>query len=68
MRFDYGSLWNLLTDKQMENLKNTTNLASATIAKLSKEEPVLMEVSGGICRALECNIEDIVFYGIGGLS
>lgn len=38
MRFDYGSLWNLLTDKQMESLKNTTNLAFDTIAKLSKSQ------------------------------
>lgn len=62
MQFNYDLLWKLLIDKQMKkkDLKNMTHLAPATIAKLSKNEPVSMEVLGKICIALECNIGDIV--------
>ena len=43
-----------------KDLKNLTHLAPATIAKLSKNEPVSMEVLGKICIVLECNIGDVV--------
>jgi len=62
MKFSYDPLWKLLIDKHMKkkDLKNLTHLAPATIAKLSKNEPVSMEVLGKICVVLECNIGDIV--------
>ncbi len=35
-------------------------MSSATLAKLGKNEAVSMEVSGRTCRALNCDIGDIV--------
>ena len=38
------------------------NLTSTTLAKMSKDLPVSMDVLGRICKALNVNIGDIVDY------
>lgn len=35
---------------------------TSTLAKLSKEEPVTLEVLEKICNELQCNIGDIVDF------
>jgi DNA-binding Xre family transcriptional regulator len=64
MAFSYNKLWKLLIDKKMlkKDLMIETNLTTTTMAKLGKDLPVSMEVLGRICKALECNIGDIVDY------
>lgn len=64
MKFSYNKLWKLLIDKKMlkKDLIKQTGLNSSTIAKLSKDKQVSMEVLGKICKALECNVGDIVDY------
>lgn len=64
MKFSYNKLWKLLIDKKMskKDLIEQTGLNSSTIAKLSKDKQVSMEVLGKICKALECNVGDIVGY------
>lgn len=64
MAFSYNKLWKLLIDKKMmkKDLMAMTNLKSTTIAKLSKDLPVSMDVLGRICKALDVNIGDIVDY------
>jgi len=37
-----------------------TNITSSTMAKMGKDLPVSMEVLARICKALDCNIGDIV--------
>ena len=62
MRFSYNRLWKLLIDKNLmkKDLMALTNITSSTMAKMGKDLPVSMEVLGRICKALDCNIGDIV--------
>ena len=62
MRFSYDKLWKLLIDKKMvkKDLMEETGVTSSTIAKMGKEQPVTLEVLGRICKALGCNIGDVV--------
>lgn len=64
MAFSYNKLWKLLIDKKMmkKDLMAETNLTSTTIAKMSKDQPVSLEVLGRVCKALNVNIGDIVDY------
>ncbi len=43
-----------------KDLKDITGIGSTTLTKLSKNEPVSMDVMIKICVALKCNIGDIV--------
>ena len=58
----YNKLWKLLIDMNMKkkDLKDLTGIGSTTLTKLSKNEPVSMDVMIKICLALKCNIGDIV--------
>ena len=62
MKFSYAKLWKLLIDKKMvkKDLMALTGITSSTIAKMGKEQSVTLEVLGRICKALNCNIGDIV--------
>lgn len=64
MSVSYKKLWKLLIDKEMKkkDLKNAANLSPAIIAKLGKNENVSMDVLSRICRALDCNIQDIMEF------
>ena len=45
-----------------KDLMAMTNLTSTTMAKMSKDLPVSMDVLARICKALNVNIGDIVDY------
>lgn len=62
MPFDYKKLWILLLEKDMKkkDLEEQAGLSSATIAKLTKGETVTTEILERICRAMDCDIADIV--------
>lgn len=62
MRFCYNKLWKLLIDKNMKkkDLEAEASIASSTMAKMSKELPVNLEVLGRICKVLQCDIGDIL--------
>ena len=62
MAVSYKRLWKLLIDLDMKkkDLKDITGIGSTTLTKLSKNEPVSMDVMIKICVALKCNIGDIV--------
>ena len=64
MAYRYNKLWKLLIDKEMNkvNLRDAAGITSATLAKLSKNQNVSMEVLGRICKVLECDVGDIVEY------
>lgn len=64
MKFSYNKLWKLLIDRKMmkKDLMSLTSLTSTTMAKMSKDLPVSMDVLGRICKALNVNIGDIVDF------
>lgn len=62
MEVSYKKLWKLLIDKDMKkkDLQALAGISWATVTKLSKGETVSMEVLMKICKALKCNIGDIM--------
>lgn len=42
------------------NLRQAIGVSTATIARMSKDEPVSMEVLMKVCKAFRCNVGDIV--------
>ena len=62
MQVSYKKLWKLLIDKDMKkkDLHAAAGISWASITKLSKGKTVSMEVLMKICKALECNIGDIM--------
>ena len=64
MDVSYRKLWHLLIDKNMNktDLIKEVGMSASTLAKLSKNESVSMDVLRRICETLDCNIEDIVEF------
>jgi DNA-binding Xre family transcriptional regulator len=64
MAFSYNKLWKILIDKKMmkKDLMAVTDITTTTMAKMGKGRPVSMEILARICKALHCNIGDIVDY------
>lgn len=62
MAVSYNKLWKILIDKNMKKmqLKEAAGIGSTTLSKLSKNQPVSMEVIMKLCSILECNIGDIM--------
>jgi len=62
MAISYKKLWKLLIDRDMKkkDLQKLAGISSATITKLGKNENVKTEVLEKICRALECDISNIM--------
>jgi len=62
MSFSYDKLWRLTLEKKMNKttLRDKAGITSASLARLSKNENVSMDVLDRICNCLDCNIEDIV--------
>lgn len=62
MEVSYNKLWKLMIDKGMPNksdLRKLTGIGTNTLAKLSKNQVVSMEVLMKICYGLDCDISDI---------
>lgn len=62
MSVSYKKLWKKLIDKEMNrtDLRLAIGASTATIAKLSKGEPVSIDVLSRICQHLDCDIGDIM--------
>ncbi len=62
MEVSYKKLWKLLIDKDMKkkDLLAAAGINWTSVTKLSKGETVSMEVLIKICKALDCNIGDIM--------
>jgi len=62
MDVSYKKLWKLLIDKDMKkkDLQALAGISWASVTKLSKGENVSMEVLIKICKALNCDIGDIM--------
>ena len=64
MSMCYKKLWKLLIDRDMTraDLRKVTGISPATIAKMSKGEPVGTSILERICESMQCNIGDIADY------
>jgi DNA-binding Xre family transcriptional regulator len=62
MAISYIKLWKLLLDKKMKktDLIPAANISTTTLARLSKDKAVSMEVMARICKALSSDIGDIM--------
>lgn len=58
----YNKLWKLLIDRKMnkQDLKKASSISTASIAKLGKGENITTDVLLKICKALDCDIADIM--------
>ena len=64
MKVSYKKLVKLLIDKDMKKTEfaKKIGIGQNTLAKLSKNENVSMDVLIKICEGLDCRIEDIVEF------
>jgi DNA-binding Xre family transcriptional regulator len=64
MRICYKKLWKMLIDKDMKkkDLQAISGVSWTSVTKLSKGEPVSMEVLMKVCNSLGCNIGDIIDF------
>jgi DNA-binding Xre family transcriptional regulator len=62
MAVNYNKLWKLLIDKGMTKteLRKIAEMSSSTMAKMSKNETVSMDVLIRICEIFNCNVGDIM--------
>ena len=62
MAVSYKKLWKLLIDKNMKkkDLRAATGISTTTLAKLGKNENVSTDILSKICKALECDVGDIM--------
>ena len=58
----YEKLWETLKQKNIRkhNLMEMADISSTTLTKLNKNEIVALTVIVKICKALNCQIEDVV--------
>jgi len=62
MNVSYKKLWKLLIDKDMKkkDLREAAGISTSSMAKLGKNENVNTEILVKICKALNCDISDIM--------
>lgn len=62
MAVSYKKLWKLLIDRDMKkkDLRLAAGISTASLAKLGKNDNVTTDVLVKVCRALECDIADIM--------
>ena len=60
----YNKLFKMLIDKGMKKteFRKQVGISEGTLAKLSRNENVSMEVLIKICEGLDCRLEDIVEF------
>lgn len=62
MAVNYSNLWKLMIDKNVNKtqLKEAAHISTNVVAKLGKNERISLETLEKICKALDCEIGDIV--------
>lgn len=62
MSVSYKKLFKLMIDRDIKkkDLKEMASIGNSTMAKLSNNENVTIEVLAKVCDALECTLDDIV--------
>ena len=61
MKLSYNKLWKKARDRGLNKseLREISGIGTNTLAKLSKNQPVSMEVLMKICEKLDCDISDV---------
>ena len=64
MAASYKKLWKLLIDRNMKkkDLQELAGISNYTVSKLNSGDSVTTDILGKICKALDCNIEDIMEF------
>lgn len=62
MPVSYKKLWKILIDRDMKkkDLAKNAGISNTSIAKMGRNENVTVDVLAKICRALKCEIGDIM--------
>ncbi|ARV97627.1 DNA (cytosine-5-)-methyltransferase [Bacillus subtilis subsp. subtilis] len=62
MSISYKKLWKLLIDRDMKkkDLREAAGISTASMAKLGKNENVNTDILIKVCKALDCDIADIM--------
>jgi len=62
MAVSYNKLWKMLIDKGMTKteLRLKADMSTSTLAKMSKNEVVSMDIMLRICDVLDCNVGDVM--------
>ncbi|MEA4885062.1 MAG: helix-turn-helix transcriptional regulator [Clostridia bacterium] len=62
MAISYKKLWKLLIDRDLKkkDLRQMAGISASSITKLGKDENVNTEILQRICKALDCDISDIM--------
>ena len=62
MEVSYKKLWKLLIDKDLKkrDLSRVADIGTSTIAKMTRGEHVSMDVLLKICKAFNCDFDDII--------
>lgn len=61
MEVSYNKLWKQMIDKGMNksDLRELAGIGTNTLAKLSKNQTVSMEVLMKLCEKLNCDVSDV---------
>lgn len=64
MTVSYKKLWKMLIDKDMlkKDLQKAAGISWASVTKMSKGETVSMEILMKVCKALHCDVGEIVEF------
>lgn len=62
MDVSYNKLFKMLIDKELKKTEfaKQVGISSNTLAKLSRNETVSMDIIIRICRGLNCSVDDIM--------
>lgn len=62
MAVSYNKLWKKLIDLEMSRteLRLKAGISTKTLAKLGKNENVNTDILVKVCKALECNVDEIM--------
>lgn len=60
----YNKLWHILIDRNMKkkDLQEAAGLTNHTMLKLRNNENITTETIGKICKALDCQADDIMEF------
>lgn len=64
MAWSYERLWILLIKKKIKrtHLLKLAGINTNALTRMGKDLPITMDNLGKICKALQCELEDIVQY------
>lgn len=64
MGLSYKKLFKLLIDRNLKkkDLCEKANISATSVSKLAKDQNVNTEIIEKVCKALDCDVDDIMEY------